>query len=326
MALYEGLKRAARESAEATSELRFSSGWRRLEARVQAGRGAAPLMDRLLGAGASQTLRRALGVGGGAGVPRSSAALPSSRRSENLVLRRVQAVGSGQQAVPRGRKGLIRGLLAAAGLLWAVLALRPWQLSGRLNADVAALFRLPSVAGSAASERFGTARVQAERESREEAARLAALPLELGRGRARALWRDGQGRWYGVDGDGRLLESRGPGAKENLGLVELTGCRALAEKHGKVRRLRLDLPRGRLDELLPLLPALASEAATLDLSDPNLAVLTTYEGTRCLLPVGDFARAQRRLALVLADLAARRRRAAQIDLRYEDSAVVKPAS
>jgi len=69
----------------------------------------------------------------------------------------------------------------------------------------------------------------------------------------------------------------------------------------------------------------ASEVRAVDLSDPADPVLLTHEGVRCLLGGEAWPQREKRLALVLADLAARKRRAGLIDLRYDDTAVVRPA-
>ncbi|HXC62841.1 MAG TPA: hypothetical protein VNZ67_00720, partial [bacterium] len=59
------------------------------------------------------------------------------------------------------------------------------------------------------------------------------------------------------------------------------------------------------------------------LSDPLQPVLLTHDGTRCLLGDAQWKEREQHLAMVLADLAARRRRAASIDLSYDDTAVVR---
>jgi hypothetical protein len=285
----------------------------------------APFLDRLLGQGASHTLGRAVGTAiARARAPKAKAAYapaprPALLREVPVHRQRFQAVGAGEAPLPRGRKGVIRGLLLVLGLLAAASTLKPWQRLGALQVDVAALFSTPDP--QAEAKRAALQRQQ----DAAEAARLAALPLEAGTGEALGLWQDGRGRWYRVDGDGLLAPGEAPGARSSLGLVQLRGLAAHSEPHGSARRLRLDLPEGLLKELLPLSPAVASEAQALLLNGAEEPVILTHDGARCLLSREGWEQQQERLALVLADLAARRRRAGLIDLRYDDSAVVRPA-
>jgi cell division septal protein FtsQ len=167
--------------------------------------------------------------------------------------------------------------------------------------------------------------VEASQKDAEEAVRLSALPVDPAGGTALALWQDGAGRWWQVNGKAELRPCEGPAAKESLGLPELRGVSAAAQEHGQGKRLALRLPAGLLKTLLPLEPSVASEVRAVLLDDPAQPALLTHDGTRCLLDLGDWERRQRRLGLVLADLAAKKRRASLIDLRYEDTAVVRPA-
>jgi hypothetical protein len=332
VALYEGLKRgldpdpAPLPRRQAYAPPAQAQAWRRVEARVQdQGEARAPWMDRLLGSGSTHTLGKAAGQAL-AGLRSAKAEAPKAAAPrDSWRPQRMQAVGAGESPVPHGRKGVIRGFLVAGGLAWAVLALRPWQKAGELKVDVSALFSHPDAAqpapdGAVAAERAGAvADAQAQAQAQDTARKLAALPVVPGTGKALALWQDGSGRWYKVDGEGVLAPTASPWAKDCLGLPELRGLAALSEAHGAGRRLKVDLPQG----LLPLDEGVATETRAVLLSDPLQPVLLTHEGTRCLLGDGQWKEREQHLAMVLADLAARRRRAANIDLSYEDTAVVR---
>jgi hypothetical protein len=333
VALYEGLKRgldpepAPLPRRQAYAPPAQAQAWRTVEARVREPDGApAPWMDRLLGSGSTHTLGKAAGqalAGLRAGREERPRAAPPR---EAWKPQRMQAVGAGESPVPHGRKGMIRGLMVAGGLAWAVLAFRPWQRAGGLMVDVGAIFSRPeSAAGPAAAAPDGqdakaaSDRAAAAATAQADARKLAALPVVAGTGKPLALWQDGGGRWYKVDDGGALAPTASPWAKDCLGLPELRGLAARGEAHGVGRLLRVDLPAG----LLPLDAAVASETRAVILSDPLQPVLLTHDGTRCLLGDGAWKEREQRLAMVLADLAARRRRAASIDLSYEDTAVVR---
>jgi hypothetical protein len=328
VALYEGLKRGLDPEPEprarrpAYAPAGQAQAWRTVEARVKdQDAPQAPWMDRLLGSGSTHTLGKAAGQALAGLRSRREEAPRAAAPREAWKPQRMQAVGAGESPVPHGRKGMIRGVLVAGGLAWAVLALRPWQRAGELKVDVSALFSRPptSAAPAAPDSQADAAAVAAVAESQADARRLAALPVVAGTGKPLALWQDGSGRWYKVDGDGVLAPTVSAWAKDCLGLPELRGLAARSEAHGGGRRLRLDLPAG----LLPLDQAVASETRAVLLSDPLQPVLLTHDGTRCLLGDGAWKEREQHLAMVLADLAARRRRAASIDLSYEDTAVVR---
>lgn len=287
---------------------------------VRASAAAVPFLDGLLGRGSVESLKRAF-AHGGSGVRRPVAvARPKSPPSPAAPRReaRMQVVGASDDHLPRGRKGLGRAVLVVLGLASAVTALRPWQKEGLMKADWTALFEIPAQAG------VDRPRQQARIQSTEDAAKLAALPLQMASGRPLGLWRDGSGRWWTVDADAALAPCADPLGTENLGLPEISGVSAHAEAYRGGRRLLLNLPPGRLGELLPLRTSVASEVRAVVLADPAQPVLITFNGTRCLMGGGDWTQCQRRLALVLADLAARHRGASQVDLRFEGTAVVRP--
>jgi hypothetical protein len=229
--------------------------------------------------------------------------------------------------------------LIILALGWGLLRWQPWKHSSLAVArpsapatagvgaswtqDLASLFRPSDEAERAKLE--AQEALEAHKKDAQEAAHLATLPVDPAGGTALALWQDGSGRWWQVNGKAELRPSVGPAAKDSLGLPELRGVSAGAEEHGQGKRLTLRLPAGLLKELLPLEPSVASEVRALLLDDPAQPALLTHDGTRCLLDASDWQRRQRRLGLVLADLAAKKRRASLIDLRYEDTAVVRPA-
>jgi len=324
MALYEGLNRGPAQAGE-------PSDFRTLRARMAKEGPAAPMLDRIMGAGAGHTLARSVGTAlGGAArqwrAAQSGAVRPGARReppAKAWSKPRMQAVGSGESHLPSGRKGLGRVLIIAAGLAWAVAALRPWQRSGALRAEMSALLRLPEAGQSDGAVDGSRAAAQTAQTARDAAA-LDALPLQPATGKPMGLWQDGAGRWWKADASGALAPCPDPNSSEYLGLPEIRGVAARPEAYRGGRRLLLDLPSGRLGDLLPLDPSVSSEVRALVLDDPAQPVLVTLDGVRCLLGGGDWAERQKRLALVLADLAARRRRVAQVDLRYDGTAVVRP--
>jgi hypothetical protein len=343
MALYQGLRQDFEPRPTERPSLRRDPGapqawrdrstvpakdWKALKHEAHAESGA-PLLDKILGEGASHTLGRAVGMAiARARAPKAKPAAPApapALRYQTLApthSQRFQAVGAGEAALPRGRKGVIRSVLLVLGLSAAAVTLRPWQRLGALHmdalhVDLAALFSQPD---PQAEEKRAALQRQTEAA---ESARIAALPLEAGTGKALGLWQDGRGRWFRVDGDGLLAPGDAPGLRSSLGLVQLSGLAAHSEPHGASRRQRLDLPEGLLKELLPLKPGVASEAQALLLGEAGEPVILTHDGTRCLLSREGWETQQERLALVLADLAARRRRVKLIDMRYEDSAVVR---
>jgi hypothetical protein len=301
--------------------------WKSLRAQTrEERRPSAPFMDRFLGAGSAQILRSsAAALFGGPPKPRRqapAAAAPAPRReARGLSEPRMQVVGGGESEAPHGRRGLGRGFLAVLALSGTMAALRPWQKAGVLKADWSALFQVPEAAGASGTAQQSAAAAKA---AAEDAAKLAALPFQAGTGVPLGLWRDSSGRWWRVDGEGALAPCVDPEAAENLGLPEIRGAAAHAEEYRGGRRLLLNLPPGRLAELLPLQSCMASEVQAVDVQDPAQPVLLTLDGVRCLMGDTDWSGRQKHLALVLADLAVRRRRAAQVDLRFEGTAVVRP--
>jgi hypothetical protein len=345
MALYEGLKAASEKPAPAPARpaLRplppprsepLERRWKELHLERPGTGSGAGFLDRLLGQGSQAKVSQALAPSRRS--TREEAEAPPWRRA------RVEAVGSGQRALPAGKKGLGRAAIVVLALAWGLVRLHPAaRLEGALNAfhrdappppaaassawgqDLASLFR-PSSDEERAQEEAKQAAQDKAKEAQEQL-HLAALPVDPAGGAALALWQDAAGKWWQVNGKAELRPCGGPADKESLGLPELRGVCAQAAEHGQGKRLSLKLPEGLLRTLLPLEPSVASEVRALLLEDPSQPALLTHDGTRCLLDPSDWERRQRRLGLVLADLAAKKRRAALIDLRFEDTAVVRPA-
>ena len=351
MALYEGLRPSSEREAPiiprpAARPAVPERAWKELHHERSSSRPSASFLDNLLGQGSQAKVSQVFAPSrkdislppppGGAAGRRPAAGGPAWRSAK------VEAVGSGQSTRPRGKKGVGRALLVVIVLVIGLSRLHSWNRpsarvdvapkptpraesasNGGWSQDLASLFRPSNEAERA--KRDAAEALEARRKEAEEAAHLASLPVDPAGGTALALWQDGAGRWWQVNGKGELRLSAGPSAKDSLGLPELRGVSAAAEEHGGGKRLSLKLPAGLLKELLPLEPSVASEVRAVLLDDPTQPGLLTHDGTRCLLDASDWERRQRRLGLVLADLAAKKRRALLIDLRYEDTAVVRPA-
>jgi len=340
LALYEGLKQGRFVSPAAEGrpltrrplerprpmQATRSGAFKTLRAQVQGGgTPGASWVDRLFGSGSEKTI----GNAGGSLMQRfhskRAVAAPAKKEARPVTVARMQVVGAGDSEIPHGRRGLGRALFLVLALAGVAAALRPWQKSGMVKADWSALFRLPASENSGGPDKE-SARVLAQEKSQqaEDSAKLAALPLQAGTGRALGLWQDAGGRWWRVDAQGALAPCTDPSGEDNLGLPELHGVGAHAEAYRGGRRLILDLPPGRLGQLLPLQASVASEVRSVVLDDPAQPVLITLAAVRCLMGDGDWVGRQRHLALVLADLAARRRGASQVDLRFDGTAVVRP--
>ena len=113
MALYEGLNSA--DAAPAPVVQRWTSVHARTSRREA--EPATSFLDRLLGQGSSHTLGRAVGTTL-ARVRRPAAVeSPAVSRPPRVAwqTQRMQAVGAGEGALPRGRKGLGRMVLVLVG-------------------------------------------------------------------------------------------------------------------------------------------------------------------------------------------------------------------
>lgn len=332
MALYEGLRDRS-ESLERPVPPRApqpAREWKSYNVELRPKASRPSFFDNMLGQGSQAKVKAALRSQPAPAVPAAAWAKP-----------KMEVVGSAPSAVPAGKKGVGRSILALGLLGFGLLHFRPWKQSpaeatplrrvqaptngneGGWAKDFASLFHASTDVEKAHEEAL---KASAEREAQQqEAAHLAALPVNAAGGEALALWQDGSGKWWQVNAKAELRPCSGPADKDSLGLPELRGVAADAEEHAGGKRLSLRLPHGLLKELLPLEPSVASEVRAILLDDPAQPALLTHDGTRCLLDATDWERRQRRLGLVLADLAAKKRRASLIDLRYEDTAVVRPA-
>jgi hypothetical protein len=352
VALYEGLKSSSDKAGSVPSrpvlrplpayEPRVERPWKELRHERADSKRSGSFLDNLLGAGSQAKVASALRP-----AKRSQAPAPEWRSSK------VEAVGSGQRAVPRGKKGMGRAVIVLMVMAWGLVRLHPWtrvhlghfgfaEVKAEIGAvrggavdspapprtagwtaDLESLFKPADDPAKAQADAQQDA--AAKQKEAEDASHLAALPVDPAGGTALALWQDGAGHWWQVNGSAELRPCNGPADKDSLGLPEIRGVASQAEEHGQGKRLSLKLPEGLLKGLLPLEPSVASEVRAVLLDDPSVPALLTHDGTRCLLDAGDWERCQRHLGLVLADLAAKKRRAALIDLRYEDTAVVRPA-
>jgi hypothetical protein len=354
VALYEGLKSSSDQAASRPSrpalrplpvyEPRVERPWRELHHERADAKSSGSFLDNLLGAGSQAKVATAL-------RPAKKVQNPPARQAWSSS--KVEAVGSGQRSVPRGKKGMGRAVIVLMVMAWGLVRLHPWTRmhlghfgfadikteigavrvgagdspvptrTAGWTADLESLFKPaddPAKAQAAAQQDEAAKQKEAE-----DASHLAALPVDPAGGTALALWQDGAGHWWQVNGSAELRPCNGPADKDSLGLPEIRGVASQAEEHGQGKRLSLKLPEGLLKTLLPLEPSVASEVRAVLLDDPSVPALLTHDGTRCLLDATDWERCQRHLGLVLADLAAKKRRAALIDLRYEDTAVVRPA-
>lgn len=264
--------------------------FRTLEAKLRPGKGP-HWLDSMLGQGSRKALGQALGPFERAGRQ----ALPSG---QPMPVKRMEAVGA-EPRQGRKRKGLIRMVLAGSAALWALAQFRPWESLGGL----------------------GPAReVKAREESRE-----GHRPILEPSGKALALWHAEDGSWFEVNADAELRPVESKEAMKRLDLPRLAGARVLAEEKRGGRMLKLDLKEGLLEDLLPMEESLASEVESVWIEGDQVR-LKTHNGTWAVLGDAEFSKRQARLSAVLSDLAARKKRASSVDMRFEGSAVVRLAS
>ncbi len=298
MALYQGLNRPRSDEA---------ADWK--VKRHGASAEKPSFLDRMLGQGSRDALRSS--------ADRST----SSPKAAPLVTRRFQTVGGTADApARRGQKGLIRAglLLAFAG--WGLAAIQPRERLAPLLSELAQLLRSPQ-------PKTTKAQVQPEKPALEAALSPTPEPdWENFDGTAMALWQDNAGAWWQVSQAGGMLATQGPREKGNLGLPMVVGAalRTRPRKDGFERMLVFDTALS--VKALPLLGELRSEVRAVSLRAGEGLILYMHDGTRAELGVDDLTRRQRRLARVLADLNAKRRRATLVDLRYQDTAVVRMAA
>ncbi len=243
-------------------------------------------VDAMLGAGSRKVVEKAFA---GARAQGPAAGRPLQMRAQ----------GSEEEGtpLPRKRKGVIRLLAALAALGWVAAQTRPWEGIRFVKATVPA----PEAPAAQPSPK--------------------ATVADAG-GKALALWQGRDGQWYGVNKKGGLTRMGREDALARLDLPHLSAAAVAGEEKGGKVELSLKMPEGMLEELLPLEESLATEVESLSVGEGG-ARLRTHSGILAELGLGGYKAKQARLAAVLSDLAARRKRAALVDMRYEGTAVVK---
>lgn len=317
MAFYQNLHRQEGKdgkNAHTAKEVRWSPVHYR-SPRPQERARSAPWLDRLLGTGSSQVLNRA----------RASRPVPAPAPVKPRVSRpAVEMVGKPGQTLSPARKGMIRAMVGLALLVWAGFALRPVAKTAWKKFSTHQKAR-----GKAALQAAKPVLQAAEKDSTLEAALVKptpeGTPVAKLKSEAVALCSAG-GRWYEVDAQGRVSASGGPEEKSHIGmpLISAGGIQQVVEKGVWV--MKLNAGAADLEGLFPLQPMLAPEVAAIMLNESGNVRVLTHDGTVAWLGQGRLQEKEARLAAVLADLAPKGRRAWQIDLRYEDSAVVRVAS
>jgi hypothetical protein len=229
---------------------------------------------------------------------------------------RMRAVDPGVDAqaaepVPKAAKpkGYVRLVLAGAVLAVVAAKTRPWNSLGALG--------LPA--------KFQAKAAAEPKEKEAPAAPEAKLPLLDAGGKAVALWRSGSGAWFGVNAKGYLSRMTDAEAAAALSLPKVEGAALESEEKRSGKLLRLAVDPQQWGELLPLPDSLAAECAMLTLHGREFR-LRTHSGMSAELGEGAFQEKLAKLSLVLADLQARKRRAASVDLRFDNTAVVRLAA
>ena len=274
---------------------------------TQAARGGS-WMDSMLGEGSSRTVAGAVGR-----FRRQAEAAEPSPAPQKAVMR-MQALGSGNSPAPAKPKGYLRLVLVLLALAAGMAHFRPWQALSGLR-----LPKLVQVSGEA-PETAQAAQVAVIAKPAE-----AKLPLVDAGGAPVALWRSESGQWYGVNSNACLSRMSDSDAASKLELprLEAPGL-GYQEKHGG-RVAVLNVETAQLAELLPLRGDLAAEIDTVRVQGRDIK-LVAHGGAVIDLGESDFKRKQAKLAAVLADLGARKKRAGSVDLRYDNTAVVRLAA
>ena len=268
-------------------------------------------LDAMLGAGSRKKIKRG-----------TSRVLESNARLTRPEIPRSQSKQAG--LVPaRPRRGWIRIGLAAGVLIWSLTIIRPWDHL-RNMVDHLQASREGKAVEVAAQPRPAEGPAEAEAALPQETVPLKLTPVIPGlRGGPVALWEGRSGTWFQVDAQGNLDKTEGPALAENLGLPILQGVGSRKVPDGDRLVLKLESDGKLLASLFPLHSDLAPEIATVKLNDTRNPVLVTVSGVTVPMGEGEYQTKQARLALVLNDLAAKKRRAVQVDMRYSNSAVVK---
>lgn len=264
--------------------------------------------DAMLGQGSARTVNSAVGRFRREAAPNAYVAPQRTMR--------MRAVGSGsEEEVQVKSKGYFRLGLAGLALVFVAARFKPWQSLESMK--LSQLIKVQEPAAAATPQATPVTPAATEVASN--------LPLVDAGGTAVALWRSETGGWYGVNSKAELSKMLEADAAVKLNLPQLSGAAAhLEEKHGG-RVIQLQLDPQQLAELLPLREDLAGDVDLVIVKGRDFSLRTSGAG---LADLGedDFKRKQARLAAVLADLGARKKRAASVDLRFENTAVVRLAA
>jgi hypothetical protein len=290
---------------------------RRKEVRIRGSEGPS-WFDGMLGEGSSKTLGEAAR---GFGRQRRQA----SESPKPRATKRIQATN----AKPEGELAKPKGVLRLAALVLALAVagyhFRPWKaLSGFHWIELKAP---KETQNQAENENLAEATPEVTPEAIPTAAAedLSKLPLGNAAGAALALWQSSSGQWYGVNAHGELSGLPTADAVAKLNLPQISGPKLLDEERNGQRVLRLDLDAGQLKELLPLSDELVAAVDRIVVDGRDFS-LRLNSGALADLGEDGFQGKEVHLGSVLADLAARNKEAAAVDLRYDNSAVVRLAS
>ena len=252
-------------------------------------------LDAMLGQGSSRT------VGGAVSRFRQAAPEPPAKAPKTVL--RMQAVGSGaDEKAPAKSKGFLRLALACLALAAAAAKFKPWQAASSIKvSELVHVVKAPAAA------------VEVK------------LPIVDAGGTPQALWHSAGGQWYGINDKAQLSRLSEDEAAMLFKLPHLEGAALESvEKHGS-RVLALGVDPSQLAELLPLRPDLAAECEAVCVQGREIRLRFTG-GFTAELGEGGFRAKLEKLSAVLADLGARKKRASSVDLRFENSAVVRLAS
>lgn len=259
-------------------------------------------LDSMLGAGSRKAVTQAFTKG----EPRRSSRPPATLRMQAL-----RSNDDVTQPASRRGKGLIRLMTLAILFSWVMAQTKPWK-------------HLPSMA---LTSKAGNLKSHAPVPMKEV---LPQGPVVDAKGKSLALWRGESSGWYLVNAAGQLRRATDMEAASRIDLPQLTGVKSKFVETGSsrpaARMLMLDTQPGLLAQLLPLSSEIAPEISWVILGLGGEVSLRTQSGAEIRLGTDDFKAKEARLSAVLADLAARHKRAASVDLRFKDSAVVRLAS
>ena len=306
------VERERRDAAGSRGE-----AWQTLHARGPRSSRPASFLDRMLGRGAQASLARPM-----------AKPLPQARPARSQARPRLVMQGS-QAPQPVRHKGFLRAALALGLLAWTLAAFKPWRHVPDLVSGLKAMRSHASAPivhrPAAADPLLALLPTPVATLAQTAAPTPAGTPVAHLREAAAALVKAGDGRWYAVDRLGFAEQSLGPDQPSTLGLPFLTGARVQAVAEGGQWRMKVSGAEA-LAGILPLRKQLSTEVDSIDVSDPGDPVLRTVDGATVRLGDGESFARQAWLAAVLADLAAKGKRASQIDLRVRGQAVVRLAA